>query len=248
VWIPGVGVDYKFSKELSSFAGVHKGFSPPGSKEGTKPEESVNYEVGVRFGKRALMGQAVVFLNDYSNLLGSDLAAAGGGGSTDQFNGGEVQAMGVETQFTYNLFTRLSATYNMPFTLVYTYTDATFQSDFDSDFDAWGEVEAGDHLPYISAHQMSFSLGIENKAFRATLSGKYVDEMRTEAGNSDDASPMTDSQFIIDLGGNYIMSKNMSLFANITNLTDQINVVAMRPAGLRPGMPRAFNIGVKVTF
>jgi len=137
----------------------------------------------------------------------------------------------------------------MPFTLVYTYTDATFKSDFDSDFDAWGEVEAGDKLPYISAHQMSFSLGLENKTFGITFSGKYVDEMRTEAGQgNDDSQTMTDSQFILDLGGSFELSKNMSVFANATNLTNQINVVAMRPAGLRPGMPRAFNIGIKAIF
>ena len=37
-----------------------------------------------------ISGQAVLFFNDYSNLLGSDLAAAGGAGSGDLFNGGEI--------------------------------------------------------------------------------------------------------------------------------------------------------------
>ena len=249
VWIPGIGIDYKFSKVISSFAGVHKGFSPPGSKEGTLPEESINYELGIRFHKRALTGQAVVFLNDYSNLLGSDLAAAGGGGSNDQYNGGEVQAMGVETQFTYNLLTRVSTRFNMPFTIVYTYTDAAFKSDFDSDFEGWGEVQAGDKLPYIAAHQASFSLGIENKTFGFSISGKLVDEMRTTAGQDDlDVVAMTDEQFILDLSGNYIISNNVSLFANVTNLTNNVNIVARRPAGLRPGMPRAVKLGIKASF
>ncbi|MCH7516839.1 MAG: carboxypeptidase-like regulatory domain-containing protein, partial [Bacteroidetes bacterium] len=39
VFIPGIGLDYKFNKYLSTFAGVHKGFSPPGSKDETLPEE-----------------------------------------------------------------------------------------------------------------------------------------------------------------------------------------------------------------
>ena len=36
--------------------------------------------------------QGVFFFNDYSNLLGADLAASGGEGTTDQFNGGAVNA------------------------------------------------------------------------------------------------------------------------------------------------------------
>ena len=44
------------------------------------------------------------------------------------------------------------------------------------------------------------------------------------------------------------MHKNISLFANATNLTDEVYGVARRPAGLRPGMPAAFNIGLKAGF
>ena len=60
VFIPGIGVDYKFNEAWSAFLGVHKGFSPPGSKEGTKPEESVNYEIGTRYQKGALFVQTVL--------------------------------------------------------------------------------------------------------------------------------------------------------------------------------------------
>ncbi len=249
VFIPGVGIDYKFNALISSFGGVHKGFSPPGSKEGTLPESSTNYELGIRVNKRALSGQAVAFVNDYSNLLGSDLAAAGGGGTTDQFNGGEVVAKGLEAMFSYNLLTKVSARYNLPVTLVYTYTDAVFSNDFESDFDAWGEVRSGDHLPYIAANQIGLQLGIENKLFACNLSGKYIDEMRTEAGQGAIAQDQkTDSQFVLDVNGNYKLSKHITLSASITNLTDDINIVARRPAGLRPGMPRAFNLGIKTTF
>jgi len=249
VFIPGVGLDYKFNSSVSSFGGVHKGFSPPGSKEGTLPESSTNYELGIRINKRALSGQAVVFLNDYSNLLGTDLAAAGGGGTTDQFNGGEVVAKGLETMFSYNLLTKVSTRYNLPVTIVYTYTDAVFVNDFDSDFDAWGEVSSGDHLPYIATDQLGFQLGIENKIFGFNLSGKYVDEMRTKAGQGTVRQDQrTDSQLVLDFSGNFKLSNHISLSASITNLTNDVNVVARRPAGLRPGMPRAFNVGIKTTF
>ena len=66
--IPGIGLDYKFSKELSLFAGIHKGFAPPGSKEETNPEESINYELGATDNRKGLSCSALWLYNDYSNL------------------------------------------------------------------------------------------------------------------------------------------------------------------------------------
>ena len=94
IFIPGIGFNYNF-QNLSLFGGVHKGFAPPGSEEGQNPEESINYEIGTRFSFGDFAGELVGFFNDYSNLLGSDLAASGGTGSLDQFNAGAVNVGGV---------------------------------------------------------------------------------------------------------------------------------------------------------
>ena len=80
VFIPGVGFNYSFSNSASVFGGVHKGFSPPGNAPGEKAERSVNYELGTRFNLGGVSGELIGFFNDYSNLLGSDLAANGGTG------------------------------------------------------------------------------------------------------------------------------------------------------------------------
>ena len=103
IFIPGIGFNYAFTQDISLFGGVHKGFSPPGSEEGEKAEESINYEIGSRFTIGKLRGELIGFYNDYSNLLGSDLAATGGTGSLDQFNAGEVAVSGVELLFNYEL-------------------------------------------------------------------------------------------------------------------------------------------------
>ena len=49
--LPGIGLGYALSSRWNVFGGVHKGFAPPGPGQDpvTKPEESWNYELGVRF-------------------------------------------------------------------------------------------------------------------------------------------------------------------------------------------------------
>ncbi len=248
--IPGIGVDYRFNKNFSSFVGIHKGFAPPGSLENTEPEESTNYEIGVRYAKNALIGQAVIFFNDYSNLLGTDLSAAGGGGSGDLFNGGRAQAKGIEFQLGYNLLsTQIQSAFSLPVSVVYTYSDAIFLNDFDSDFEGWGVVHAGDHFPYLAKNQLAVLIGLEHRLFSINLSGRYSSAMRTSPGQGDiPVNEGTDEYFVIDASATYMLDPNISLFANATNVTDQVYNVARRPSGLRPGMPAAFNFGIKAVF
>lgn len=248
--IPGIGIDYRFNKNLSTFIGIHRGFAPPGSKENTDPEESTNYELGVRYAKNALIGQAVIYFNDYTNLLGADLSAAGGGGSGDLFNGGRAQAKGIEFQLGYDLLSaKKQSVFSLPVSVVYTYSDAVFLNDFDSDFEGWGDVHAGDHFPYLATNQLALLLGLEHRLFSINLSGRYSSAMRTSPGQGDiPVNEGTDACFVIDASATYVLHKNISLFANATNVTDQVYNVARRPAGLRPGMPSAFNIGIKATF
>lgn len=250
VVIPGIGLDYQFNDNLSSFAGIHKGFAPPGSKEELEPEESINYELGTRYLKNGLNGQIVLFYNDYSNLLGIDLEASGGEGTNEQFNGGAVKTKGIELNVTYDfLFNKEKSKFSLPVTFAYTYTGARFQNDFASDFNGWGLVESGDEFPYLAKNQFTVIIGIEHHKFSANLSGKYQGDVRTMPGQG--AIPnneLINSNFIIDASANYILYKSLSLFVNATNLLDREYLVARRPAGLRPGMPRAFNIGLKVFF
>ncbi len=250
VFIPGIGLDYKFNKYLSTFMGIHRGFAPPGSKEELEPEKSINYELGTRYAKNGLSGQAVLFLNDYSNLLGTDLEAAGGGGTNEQFNGGAVKTSGLEFNLTYDLlFAKTQSAFSLPLTIVYTYTDARFQNDFDSDFGAWGEVSSGDQFPYLANNQFTIMIGLEHHKFSLNLSGRYTDEMRTSPGQGEiPFNEKTDSYFVLDASASYTLHKNISLFANATNLSNQVYVVARRPAGLRPGLPSAFNVGLKASF
>lgn len=250
VIIPGIGIDYQFSRYVSSFAGVHKGFAPPGSAEGADPEESVNYELGVRWTTRkGFYGQGVLFLNDYSNLLGSDLSAAGGAGTGDVYNAGAAESKGLELLVGYDIAFSKGSQISLPVSLTYTYTDAFFEESFESGFEGWGTVSAGDQLPYLANHQFTLMLGVSHPKLAVNLSARFMDEMRTEPGTGTiPADQRTDAYFILDSSISYSVHKNIKLFGSVTNVNDSEYMVSRRPAGLRPGMPRSFMAGLKADF
>ncbi|WP_250434235.1 TonB-dependent receptor family protein [Hanstruepera flava] len=248
VFIPGIGFSYKFNNMTSIFGGVHKGFSPPSNQVGQKPEESINYELGSRFAVAGLTGEVAVFFNDYSNLLGSDLAATGGTGSLEQFNAGEVNVAGFEALLNYDLLSN-NEKFDLPISFGYTYTNAEFQNSFGSDDDLWGEVQEGDKLPYIPEHQFNLMVSLEHKKYEINASGRYLGEFRTMAGSG--AIPeneKVDSNFVLDFSAKYHFNDHFSLTGNIINALDTTYAVSRVPAGLRPGMPFAANAGLEFRF
>ncbi|NOY47699.1 MAG: TonB-dependent receptor [Chlorobi bacterium] len=237
VLIPGIGINYKINNDFSTFASVHKGFSPPSNLEGQKAEESVNIELGTRFTTKGLRGEIIAFNNQYSNLLGSDLAATGGTGSLEQFNAGEVRVNGFEMLLNYDLV-KTNANYKLPITFAYTFTNSKFLNSFDSDDSLWGEVNIGDQLPYIAKHQFNTTLSLEHKDFELSLSGRFNGAFRTKAGSGTiPENEKVASNFIIDLSGRYRVNKNTALTLNFVNLLDSTYAVSRVPAGLRPGLP-----------
>ena len=245
--IPGMGFNYNFDR-ISVFGGIHKGFSPPSNQEGQLPEESINYELGTRFGFGGLSGEVVGFFNDFSNMLGSDLAATGGTGSLDQFNAGEVNVGGLEVLLNYNLLSGNSKLI-LPVTFGYTFTDTAFQTDFGSEEDLWGEVSAGDEMPYISKHQWNASASLEHDRYELNFNARYTGAFRTEAGRGPiPASERVDANFILDFAGKYHFNEQISLTANIINLLDETYAVARVPAGLRPGHPFGIYGGIQLRY
>ena len=248
VFIPGMGASYKFNNDFSLFGGIHKGFSPPGNQDGEKPEESINYELGTRFNLGKLKGEFVGFFNDYSNLLGSDLAATGGTGTLDQFNAGEVNVNGVELLLNYNL-TSEDSKFSLPISFGYTFTNSEFQNSFGSSDSLWGTIAAGDEMPYIPAHQFNTALSLEHKDFEININGRFNGEFRTLAGTgSIPNNEKVASNFVVDLSGKYYVNKKLNLTANIINLLDNTYAVSRVPAGLRPGHPFGIYGGLEFRF
>ena len=245
-WIPGIGATFRVNTYQTVFGGIHKGFAPPGTKAGTLPESSVNYELGWRTNFGRFNATITGYANNYSNLLGSDLNAGGGAGTNELFNAGEALVAGIEFGAQTDLLPTKSS-WSVPLTITYTYTYGQFNNTFTSSYEPWGNVQSGDLMPYLPQHQLSGIIGIEKGRFGFNINPKYTSEVRTQAGTG--AIPedqLIPSTLITDLGASYRIFKEMVLFVAVRNLTNQTYLAAMRPAGLIPGMPRMIIGGVKI--
>ena len=238
VLIPGLGFNYTFSNNLSVFGGIHKGYSPPGSSDGQKAEESVNSELGIRFSTKKLNGEIIAYRNDYSNLLGNDLAATGGFGEMDPFNAGKALVNGFE------VLLNTSISEYIPISFSYTLTDAKFLTSFGSTQDIWGEVNNGDQIPYIPKHQFSSSLSYRISKFDINLNASYIGKFSTLANGTEEIS----SYLILDLSMKYRIKKDIFLKSKILNLFDKKYAVSKAPAGLRPGHPFGIYTGIEYKF
>lgn len=251
-WIaPGMGVRYDLSDRTQLFGGIHRGYAPPGPGSTTaEPEDATNYEAGVRYNLDSAYVEFVGFYNDYENMLGSCTASTGGGCTIgDQFDGGEVRVRGLEAVIEGNLLANSDAGFAMPVRIAYTWTDTEFQNSFSSDFDPWGNVEAGDSLPYIPENQLYVSAGLAFDRFGGQLAANWVDQVRTVSGQGAiPASEAIESRWVADLAAWYQLTERVELRANVRNLFDETYAVAARPAGLRPGAPRAVTVGVNFDF
>jgi len=248
IFIPGIGMNYKFNNYWSIFGGVHKGFSPPGNATGQKPEESINYELGGRIGKGPIRAEVVGFFNNYSNLLGSDLTASGGSGTLDQFNAGEAHVKGLEILFNYDVLVD-NEKFNLPFTIGYTYTDTEFRNSFDSEDGIWGSISEGDEIPYISKHQGNSSLSLEHERFEISINSRFNGAFRTVSGSgSIPADQKVDAFMVFDLSTRVKLTNYLDATGSIINLFDNKYAVSRVPSGLRPGHPFGFNLGLALNL
>ena len=249
-WMPGLGVTRAIGESFRLIAGVHRGFVNPAPGSAADAEQSWNYEAGLRFEQGPSAIEAIGFLVDYENIVGTCTASTGGNCTIgDQFDGGRARVHGLELVASHDLGKTLGSRLSIPLSAVYTWTEGEFRTSFQSDFSEWGDVTKGDELPYVPEHQLTLNAGLEGQVWRVFLTVNYVDDARADAGSGAIApQERIDSRTLVDLSGEYDLSEKLHLFASVENLSDEVYNVAMRPAGARPGAPRTVLAGVKLRF
>jgi Fe(3+) dicitrate transport protein len=242
--LPGLGALYKMNDSWTIVAGAHKGFTAPSNSPGVREEEAINYELGFRFANNTLNAEAIYFLSDYDNLLGECTASSGSNCEIgNAFNGDAATVQGIEFVFKTELneFNGI----RIPLSITYTYINSEFDTDI-ADTAFFGDVSAGDPIPYIPENQGQVSLGLEANNWSTYINAVYIDEVCVRASCAE--FEKTNSSFTLDISSNYQMSEDLKLFARIENLTNEQDIVSRQPYGARPNKTRTFSIGAQYSF
>lgn len=244
VLLPGMGAIYRVNDATALIAGVHKGFTAPSNALDIDAEEALNVELGLRVHADGGHFEAMAFLSDYDNLLGECTSSSGVDCETgDAFNGDAATVRGLELAAATDLARRSG--FGLPLEVVYTWMRGTFDTDI-ADTDFFGDVGAGDPLPYLPAHQFHSTLGFLKGRWAVHLSLNYVDAVCARA--SCGAFENTDDTLVADLAGRFDLNPTVSLFARVENLADAEDIVGRHPYGARPNKARTAAVGLDIVW
>ena len=254
----GMSTNYNLQNGASIFAGYHQGYSPTGPSSSAEPEESDNYEVGVRYSQPGSYFEAVAFMVDYDNLLESCTISSGcSSGGSDlgaSNNAGEAEVTGLELQYTLdNMFaapamkgqgTAVSAV-RYPLLVSALIQRSEYKTDTDST-----PGRTGNDIMYIPKSQIYVGTGMHTANWSIDMGAKYYDHMFTNEENSQ----RTGKAWIFDVTGSHKLpalipgTRDAKAFIHVDNLFDKVFVASEHNHGKRPNKPLTVSAGVSFGF
>jgi Fe(3+) dicitrate transport protein len=253
--IPGVGVSYDVASPLTLFAGVHRGFAPPRTKdfaagEGQnvelEAELSWNYEAGgrVRLG-RAFYAEMTGFAMHFQNQIVPPTQAGGATGFQGElWNAGETLNAGVESSVTFDPSALTGWSFRLPLRVSHTWIPiARYLQE---------GPHQGNRLPYAPEQMLFAQLGVVlPNGFSANVSGNYLGSQFADPGNTvaataDGRVGLIPGRFIMDARVGYThRPTNLTMFVAGRNLTDERFIISRFPDGIQPGLFRHVFTGVQ---
>ncbi len=253
VFLPALSALYRYSEKHAFLFGVHKGFVPtsPQQSPDKEPEDSTNVELGWRYQDTDMGAEVIAFYNMYDNLAETCSLSAGENCTTNidvQYDAGAVDVYGLENSV--NGIIRVSqGDLVLPWFVSYTYTQSEFKNSFKSAFKQWGDVTAGESLPYLADHMISAGISLEIDRWDVSLRISHQSEMKEAAGEGVNLSGVsTEPLTMMDISAGYSVSDKGRVYMKVDNVFDTIEVVSRRPYGARPNRPNQVFVGYKHQF
>lgn len=264
--IPGLGISFQALRGLTLFAGVHRGFAPPSTKDAVTPtgqdieleaEYSWNYEAGIRYRfRQGLSAEITGFFMDFQNQIipPSESSGAVSADPRNQgkpfVNAGRTFHAGLEASTTIDFASLFSAGFRLPLTVSYTYLPLAVFADPDS-------IYYNNRLPYAPEHLLSSTLafahaiGLSASVTLSYVTGQFTDSTQTLQATRDGLQGEIAGRFLLDARIAYtFQAERWSLGAYILgkNLTDERYIASRRPQGIQPGMPRMILGGIQGSY
>ncbi|MBB5211767.1 TonB-dependent receptor family protein [Microbulbifer hydrolyticus] len=255
-WLPGLGLTYAISDQLTILAGVHRGFAPAGAgaSKGEAGDLSTNYEWGVRFDNSDLNAALVAFYSDYESAVQNCSVAipCANGDDSGTYALGESEIQGVEVSLGSEWV--LANGWAFPLSASYTYTDAEISKNGDEYIDSNGAegLARGDNFAYLPENVFAVTTGIDSGAeWRVNLTAAYQDEMCVDTScnrGGTDQFDRTESVWVVDAAAHYDFSNELAAYLKVDNLLDDQAIINRAPDGARANRPRTASVGMTYRF
>lgn len=159
------------------------------------------------------------FIYKYQSRIDSDLYGAGTTGYRvyQPLNGDDASILGLEIAFQRQLDFLPGFAKNFSVYLNYTYLSSKADGIRNED----GEERKDLDLPNTSPNMFNASLGYTNKFFTARLSSNFSDSYIDEIGGTSFTDRYYDKQLFVDFNVGVTLSKNIRLYADLKNITNQ---------------------------
>jgi Fe(3+) dicitrate transport protein len=241
--LAGLGGTYDLGEHLA-FAGVHQGHALPGYSAATsnlEEEKSLGFEIGSRGSLSTINYELAYFSTKIKDMIAVPSLASGLGDEAS--NIGEATIDGIELMLSKDLASNSS--FSVPLSISSTFTNAEFDTATKPDAeDRYAGGSPGKKIPYVPEVQYNIRLGLVYENWSSYLNYHWQDEVYTDAANSS----IIDEYGTLDWSGFYDIKPGVTLFAKVTNLTDEKYVTSDMPDGLRPGAPRVASLGMEFNF
>ena len=261
--VPGIGVSFGPSMDVTVFGGIHRGFAPPraediinnttGGSIDLDPERSWNYESGLRARRGRLQASVTVFRLDYSNQI-VPASLAGGVGAT-LTNGGETLHQGVEGG-AHAEWRELGGTrHGVYATAALTWLPvARFEGIRTSSVGGFtAQSVSGNRLPYAPEWLHTVTLGyrhaggLDVHVESQHVGAQFTDDLNTAAPTADGQRGRIDAYTYWNVTASAPIATAGRIFVAFKNVVDRTFIID-RVRGILPGHPRLVHVGASWRF
>jgi Fe(3+) dicitrate transport protein len=274
--IPGIGATWNPSERVTLFAGAHRGFAPPRVKDALihddqtlapgqavgdpvslqlDAERSWNLEIGTRARPfPAVSAEVTGFLLDFSNQIIPPSLSSGSVAQAQLANQGETRHLGVEGALGVDVGEAMAWPFGLTAQVKHTYVRAEFSTDrFIRNATGDTVNVRGNRLPYAPEHLLVLSFGVDHASgLNLQLDGtrvasQFADNFETVQPLANGRNGLIPAYSVWNVAASYAIPRwGVTAFGTVKNLFDETYIASRRPQGIKPGLPRLLNVGVRV--
>ena len=261
--VPGVGMSYGWSPDVTTFVGVHRGFAPPRAEDiinntnggvvDLAPERSWNYEGGIRARSRNIQSSVTAFRLDYSNQI-VPASVAGGVGAT-LTNAGQTLHQGLEAGINAEWEGLRGTRHGAYLAAAVTWLPvAKFEGVRTSAISGFSNVSiAGNRLPYAPEVSQSIVIGyrhasgLDMQIESQRIGTQFSDDLNTVQASPDGQRGLIDAYTYVNLTGSMRVTRAGRVFLSLKNVGDRTFIID-RVRGILPSHPRLLHVGATWRF